>query len=98
MKIVWFIYHNPNRRSRRRPILGIYLGQIYSKVHFLESDKLKDSSALLIRANIEELSMMEPQERMIWLRDRIDDFNKAYKTIHDKHVEILEEYEIKPIE
>ena len=100
MKLIWFIYNssNPKKRNRRRPILGIFLGQIYNKIHILESKNVPEEDALLIRLKIEQLKLMIPVERMRWLRGIIPNtFGKTYKTIANDNMTVLESMDIGPL-
>lgn len=98
MKLMWFIYNNSQRAKRRRPILGIFLGQIYSKIHLLESKNVPEEDALLIRFKIDQLKLMSPIERMKWLRNMMPaTFGKTYKTINETNISVLDTLEIGPL-
>lgn len=99
MRLIWFIYSNHNdirrKKYKRKYILGIVLGDVYGKLHILETSKLTDGDVLLIRTYIDELLPLKPQQRMTWLRERIPmSFRKAYKTIYKDRIEIMDQFEI----
>jgi len=99
MKLIWFIYSNHadllRRRYKRKYMLGILLGEIYGKLHVLETNKLSDEEVLLIRTYVDQLVPMYPEQRMQWLRDQLKaTFNKAYKTIYKDRIEIMDEFPI----
>ena len=103
MKLVWFIYSNLREKERRvkkrKAILAICLGELYEKYHFLISDKIGDVENTLIRANIKDLKMKDILYRLKWFKEVMPaTFGNAYKTIFKNRINILEEYEITPLD
>jgi len=106
MKLVWVRYENYNpkdkrrkKRAKRKYILGLLIGQVYSKIHILETKSLSKDESNLIRMNVNKLDRMDVIKREIWLRKVMPRaYNLSYKTINKDNIEIVKEYEVAPLD
>lgn len=89
MKLLWLRYGKEHKYG-----LFLYIGQSTNKLIVLKTSEIADNDRNIIKANAELLGNMKSEDRYNWLKEHCKSVRKAYRTLDNKLVSILNEYSI----
>ena len=77
-------------------ILFVLLGKIGEKFILLNSDRVPENEADLMRKFSGKLDSMSPANRRVWVKEKMPSaYRAAYREVHEDYLTIIDRYPLK---
>ena len=98
MKLLWVKYDKSPEPAEYYLIVGLGIDTKDNGCTYLiglDEKRLSKNDIELIRRYNDSLDCLRADEVISWMKDRLDSFNKAYRSFHIGSVEVKNEYDIR---